>query len=175
MEGDETGSDGVWRFALLSSPWWDCPIFDYLLWKPEGRDDRDLGRWDPGTVLEKRVSRHVELERDFLNTWDYVATTFPMRRFSNGDAVLPLTRDFFREKYGDKAMKWNIINEADETDGAEGIVGLANVSIQDTNDASRERETIDREMDVPVDCYDNDGKRLHDSSEEDRAAVAGNP
>ncbi|KAJ4118770.1 hypothetical protein NW768_010832 [Fusarium equiseti] len=64
-----------------------------------------------------------------------------MRRFSNGDAVLPLTQDFFREKYGDEAMKWNINNEAveadevGEVDGTEALMGgLANVSIQDTND-----------------------------------------
>lgn len=93
-----TGSDGIWRYALISSPWWDCPVFEYLLRKPAGTDDRDLVGWEVGTALEERDPHHSVLEREFLNKWEHVSTAFPMRRFANGDAVLPITQDYFREK-----------------------------------------------------------------------------
>ncbi|KAJ4002518.1 hypothetical protein NW752_012483 [Fusarium irregulare] len=183
-EGENgTGSDGIWRYALISSPWWDCPVFEYLLRKPAGTDDRNLVGWEAGTALEERDPHHSVLEREFLNKWEHVSTAFPMRRFANGDAVLPITQNYFREKYGDKAMEWNIGNEADEADevdgageadGAEGLMGLANIPIQDTNDVSRGRETTNREMDVPVDGHENlgDGNISHDSSDEDQVDVA---
>ena len=99
--------DGLWRDVLLSSPWFDCPIFDDLLHKPQIRNGP--GGEKHGKVhMVKRNPHFVELEDEFLERWWFKATKLKLRRFDNGDAVLPITAQSYRDMYGEKAMKWEI-------------------------------------------------------------------
>ncbi|KAJ3521748.1 hypothetical protein NM208_g13152 [Fusarium decemcellulare] len=86
---------------LTCSPWFDCPVFDDLLW-----EDVKLKN---GKIMKKhREPRSAEMEEAFLDTWCYQASQLRMRRFPNGDVVLPITAPYFRSVYGEEAMKWSL-------------------------------------------------------------------
>ncbi|KAF4446163.1 hypothetical protein F53441_10139 [Fusarium austroafricanum] len=110
----------LWEFhdmrgMLACSPWWDCPIFEDLLVKPSMNKSGGYKRDENGDMVMKRRDPHFEaLEEEFLERWWFKASKLPLRRFDNGDAVLPLTADYYRAMYGDKAMKWKI-EEEEET------------------------------------------------------------
>lgn len=104
-------ADGTWRIVLDSSPWYDCPYFKDLALKPVGTSDLDFtyfNEWKPyeeGIALENRNACHAELEYEFLARWrSKTVQLMPLRRFKNGDAVIPLTADIYRLNHGNKAM-----------------------------------------------------------------------
>lgn len=110
--------DGIWRHALLSSPWFDCPIFDVVLYKPMGCDDLDMTPFDKKmTPYTYRNPCYAELEQLLLHLWSTKAVKIPLRRFPNNDVVLPLTAKHYRKMYGDKAMEWPAINDETEEVG----------------------------------------------------------
>ncbi|KAF0637323.1 hypothetical protein FPSE5266_09901 [Fusarium pseudograminearum] len=110
--------DGIWRRTLLSSPWFDCPIFDILLHKPMGCDDLDMSPYDKETTpYTDRDPCHAELEQMFMHLWWSQAVNLALRRFPNSDVVLPLTAKYYRKIYGDKAMEWPVINNETEEVG----------------------------------------------------------
>jgi hypothetical protein len=90
--------------------------------------------YEEGTALEYRNPCHEELEELFLDRWWFVAAQLPIRRFKNGDVVLPLSEKYYLEMYGDDAMLWKKARkhvddeeddegddeEDDEEDGEEG-------------------------------------------------------
>ncbi|XEU95885.1 hypothetical protein FSHL1_001170 [Fusarium sambucinum] len=106
--------DGIWRLTLLSSPWFDCPIFQDLLMKPIGSKDLSMTPWEPGTKLTSRDPFHPELFNLFLDRWWSEAFKWRMRRFDNGDVVLPLTAGYYRDMNGPEAMNWHRIREDDQ-------------------------------------------------------------
>ncbi|CEI40024.1 unnamed protein product [Fusarium venenatum] len=107
----QTHQDGIWRLTLLSSPWFDCPIFEDLLMKPIGSNDLDMTPWEPGTKLTNRDPFHPELLSLFLDRWWSEAFNWHLRRFDNDDVVLPLTAGYYHEMYGPEAMDWHTIRE----------------------------------------------------------------
>ncbi|KAG8666841.1 hypothetical protein FPOAC2_11974 [Fusarium poae] len=111
LSGPETFQDGIWRKTLLSSPWFDCPTFEILLSRPIGSNDLDMTPWEPGTRLVTRDPRHPELLILFLEKWWLEAVNWHMRRFDNGDLVLPLTAGYYEEQYGSEAMNWPTFGE----------------------------------------------------------------
>ncbi|KAJ4246243.1 hypothetical protein NW762_013591 [Fusarium torreyae] len=125
METEQAHEDGLWRRVLLSSPWFDCPIFEDLLSEPQKTKDGEIMRRKNGEVRMKRRDPHFAgLEAEFFRRWWFEASQLPLRRFENGDAVLPMTAPYYRTLYGDEAMKWKI-GEVDEVEsdgtGATGV------------------------------------------------------
>ncbi|KAG5753434.1 hypothetical protein H9Q70_003938 [Fusarium xylarioides] len=131
--------DGLWRDVLLSSPWFDCPIFDDLLHKPQIRNDAG-GKKHGKVRMVKRNPHFVELEDEFLERWRFKAAKLKLRRFDNGDAVLPITAQSYRDMYGEKAMEWDIEEEDDESD--------EETEIATGEDMQREDEDADDEESI---------------------------
>ncbi|KAL2694856.1 hypothetical protein Neosp_001444 [[Neocosmospora] mangrovei] len=103
------GNSGMWRILLATSPWFDCPLFCDLLWEvvKDGNGQpktRDNGK----TVVKPRSAKSAELEKEFFNRWWLVASKLPLRRFENGDAVLPITVEYYQAQYGTAGMEWRI-------------------------------------------------------------------
>ncbi|KAF5023180.1 hypothetical protein F66182_4761 [Fusarium sp. NRRL 66182] len=101
--------DGLWRSLLLGSPWFDCPIFEDLLFEIRKKANGEVMLDKDGNPQkQKRDPRSEELEEAFFDRWWYKASKLPLRRFPNGDAVLPISAPYFRDMYGHEAMAWEI-------------------------------------------------------------------
>ncbi|KAM0427945.1 hypothetical protein ACHAPT_007405 [Fusarium lateritium] len=105
----DTGNDGLWRDLLMSSPWFDCPIFWDLLWE-YAKNNTGLpgGNDNAGLVPMPRDPRSSMLEEEFFERWWVLASGLPLRRFENGDAVLPITAMYYQAQYGAASMQWRI-------------------------------------------------------------------
>jgi hypothetical protein len=125
--------------VLLSSPWFDCPIFEDLLRKPQIRNG-EVRKKNGKVLMMKRDPRFVELEDKFLERWWFKAAKLKLRRFDNGDAVLPITAKGYRDMYGEKAMEWKIEEEEDKAyETAESVNG---------EEAHREEDDADDEASI---------------------------
>lgn len=101
--------DGLWKDVLMSSPWFDCPIFRDLLWEVEKDDNGQPKTKDNGeVVMKERDARSAVLEKEFFDRWWLTASKLPLRRFENGDAVLPITEKYYQAQYGAAGMQWSI-------------------------------------------------------------------
>ncbi|KAK2595624.1 hypothetical protein QQS21_006671 [Conoideocrella luteorostrata] len=85
--------DGIWRTVILTSPWWDWPEFAYLYVKTvrdaHGAPQRDAN----GRVQrETRDPYDDKLEDEFMDLWEKVANTRPLRKHANGKVMLPVDR-----------------------------------------------------------------------------------
>ncbi|KAF5626066.1 hypothetical protein F52700_8781 [Fusarium sp. NRRL 52700] len=87
--------------------------------------------------MVKRTPHFVELEDEFLERWWFKAAKLKLRRFDNGDAVLPITAQSYRDMYGEKAMEWDIEEEDDESDEETEIV-VGEVMQREDEDADDE-------------------------------------
>ncbi|KFG79576.1 hypothetical protein MANI_022039 [Metarhizium anisopliae] len=85
--------DGIWRTVILTSPWWDWPEFAYLYVKTI-RDDKGVPQRDAnGRVMrEMRDPYDDKLEDEFMDIWERVANTRPLRKHANGQVFLPCDR-----------------------------------------------------------------------------------
>ncbi|KAL6357160.1 hypothetical protein LRP88_10779 [Fusarium phalaenopsidis] len=84
------------------------------LWKPfDVRNDNGQPRTETVDgedliTLKRRDPRSGVLESQFVRRWWLVASQVPLRRFENGDAVLPITAEHYEARYGTASMQWNI-------------------------------------------------------------------
>ncbi|OAA73721.1 hypothetical protein ISF_00622 [Cordyceps fumosorosea ARSEF 2679] len=83
--------DGVWRDALLSSPWFHWPEFFHLLKEPvrdaEGRlvTEEATG----GVLYRDRDPRGEGMEDAFMDVWEAVANKRPLKKTARGEFILP--------------------------------------------------------------------------------------
>lgn len=118
-------SDGLWKDVLLSSPWFDCPVFYDLLWEVmldlEGQPRIDT---EGKVMVKERNPKSAALEEQFFERWWLTASRLPLRRFENGDAVLPITVQYYQAQYGNAGMEWNMppTNWAEQRGGPLGDV-----------------------------------------------------
>ncbi|WAO87563.1 Hypothetical protein NCS54_00487600 [Fusarium falciforme] len=102
-------NDGLWKDVLLSSPWFDCPVFYDLLWEVvpdfEGQPRTDT---EGKVMVKERNSKPAGLEEQFFERWRLTASRLPLRRGENGDAVLPITMEYYQAQYGTAGMEWHM-------------------------------------------------------------------
>ncbi|UPK89932.1 hypothetical protein LCI18_000867 [Fusarium solani-melongenae] len=102
-------NDGLWREVLLGSPWFDSPVFWDLLWKV-AVDHNGKPRLDGNgeVIMKPRDPRSGVLEMRFFDRWWLTASRLPLRRFENGDAVLPITMAYYQAQNGTEGNQWFI-------------------------------------------------------------------
>ncbi|EEU37800.1 uncharacterized protein NECHADRAFT_88231 [Fusarium vanettenii 77-13-4] len=114
----DVSNDGLWRDLLMSSPWFDCPLFRDLLWEvvtdDNGQPRTETVDGEDLITLKRRDPRLGELETNFVRRWWLVASQVPLRRFENGDAVLPITAKHYEARYGTASMQWNIPSDIED-------------------------------------------------------------
>ncbi|KAM3448229.1 hypothetical protein MY3296_007968 [Beauveria thailandica] len=83
-------ADGVWRDALLTSPWFHWAEFFPLLKEPV-LDERGRPVTDArGRVLyQDRDPRQDGMEDAFMDLWEAVANARPLKKTPNGQFILP--------------------------------------------------------------------------------------
>lgn len=109
-------NDGLWRDLLLSFPWFDCPLFYDLLWEvatdDNGQPRTETVDGEDLATFKRRDPRSGALESEFVGRWWLVASQVPLRRFENGDAVLPITAERYKARYGTASMQWNLPSDS---------------------------------------------------------------
>ncbi|KAI8677763.1 hypothetical protein NCS55_00494100 [Fusarium keratoplasticum] len=100
---------GLWQDVLLSSPWFDCPIFEDLLWEVVTDGNGQPKTYVSGDVMVGlRNPKSAVLEKEFFERWWLMASRLSLRRFENGDAVVPITTEYYRAQYGTASLDWRI-------------------------------------------------------------------
>ncbi|KAF9768102.1 hypothetical protein IL306_014656 [Fusarium sp. DS 682] len=163
QETQQAHEDGLWRRVLLSSPWFDCPIFEDLLRKPQivnGKVRRKNGE----VVMKRRDPHFEELEEEFLERWWFKASKLKLRRFDNGDAVLPITARSYRDMYGEEAMKWKIEEEVAETDEAAEGGNVEDEHEEESDDEESSEEESSEEESSEEESFEEESSE-EDSSE----------
>ncbi|KAF7562945.1 hypothetical protein G7046_g1198 [Stylonectria norvegica] len=103
--------DGLWRVMLLNSPWWDCPDFKDLLKEPKkGADGKPVRGADDEVVMVHRDFRRPSAEREFFDRW-WQLSKLPMRRFKNGNVLIPRRVEHYKRFYGEEGMVWPHMRE----------------------------------------------------------------
>ncbi|QPG95438.1 hypothetical protein C2857_000665 [Epichloe festucae Fl1] len=83
--------DGIWRTVILTSPWWDWPEFAHLYVKTVRDADGVPLRDANGRIRrETRDPCDDRLEDDFMDLWEGVANTRPLRKHLCGRVMLPV-------------------------------------------------------------------------------------
>lgn len=94
-------ADGTWRLVLENSPWWDCPAFRDLTHEVDVDEDGVPKRGEDGKILMKsRSPMNEELEFRFLERWWFEVVKLPLRRFRNGDVVVPALYPAWKKETG---------------------------------------------------------------------------
>lgn len=102
-------NDGLWRDVLLSSPWFDCPVFyDLLLEVVTDFEGQPWTDTEGKVMVKERNPGSAALEEEFFKRWWLTASRLPLRRFENGDAVLPITMEYYQAQYGTTGMEWHM-------------------------------------------------------------------
>ncbi len=85
-------ADGVWRDVLLTSPWFNWPEFFTLLKEPvldrAGKPVTNANGW---VLYRDKDPRSDGMEDAFLDLWEAVANSRPLRKAKSGHFLLPNT------------------------------------------------------------------------------------
>ncbi|RSL96632.1 hypothetical protein CDV31_013405 [Fusarium ambrosium] len=101
--------DGIWKDFLMSSPWFDCLMFYDLLWEVVmGCDGLPQTDSNGKVMVKTRNPKSAALEKEFFERWWLTASRLPLRRFENGDAVLPITARYYQAQHGTASMEWHM-------------------------------------------------------------------